>query len=46
VQQFLNGNADGPVPFQLDAPDYRLDLLGDGRLAGVDGESRNAATNS
>lgn len=28
VQQFLQGNADGPVPFQLDAPDYRADLLG------------------
>jgi len=28
VQQFLTGNADGPVPFQMDAPDYRLDLLG------------------
>ena len=28
VQQFLNGDADGPVPFQLDAPDYREDLLG------------------
>jgi len=28
VQQFLSGNADGPVPFQLDAPDYRLDLFG------------------
>jgi len=28
VQQFLNGHADGPVPFQLDAPDYRQDLLG------------------
>ncbi len=28
VQQFLNGAADGPVPFQLDAPDYRDDLLG------------------
>lgn len=28
VQQFLNGESDGPVPFQLDAPDYREDLLG------------------
>jgi len=28
VQQFLKGLADGPVPFQLDAPDYRADLLG------------------
>jgi len=28
VQQFLNGSADGPVPFQLAAPDYADDLLG------------------
>lgn len=28
VQQFLKGESDGPVPFQLDAPDYRDDLLG------------------
>jgi len=28
VQQFLNGASDGPVPFQLDAPDYKADLLG------------------
>jgi len=28
VQQFLKGDSDGPVPFQLDAPDYRDDLLG------------------
>jgi len=27
VQQFLTGSADGPVPFQLDAPNYRDDLL-------------------
>lgn len=27
VQQFLSGSADGPVPFQLDAPDYQDDLL-------------------
>ncbi len=27
VQQFLKGLPDGPVPFQLDAPDYRADLL-------------------
>jgi len=26
VQQFLNGRADGPVPFQLSAPDYGADL--------------------
>ena len=26
VQQFLNGRADGPVPFQLSAPDYASDL--------------------
>jgi len=26
VQQFLNGRADGPVPFQLTAPDYANDL--------------------
>ena len=28
VQQFLNGRPDGPVPFQLSAPDYAEDLLG------------------
>ena len=28
VQQFLNGRPDGPVPFQLGAPDYAEDLLG------------------
>jgi len=28
VQQFLRGESDGPVPFQLEAPDYRDDLLG------------------
>jgi phospholipid/cholesterol/gamma-HCH transport system ATP-binding protein len=27
VQQFMNGNADGPVPFQYPAPDYLDDLL-------------------
>lgn len=26
VRQFLNGDPDGPVPFQLDAPDYAADL--------------------
>ncbi len=26
VQQFLNGEPDGPVPFQLEAPDYASDL--------------------
>jgi len=26
IQQFLNGQADGPVPFQLGAPDYADDL--------------------
>lgn len=26
VQQFLNGRSDGPVPFQLQAPDYAKDL--------------------
>ncbi|PIE37611.1 MAG: phospholipid ABC transporter ATP-binding protein MlaF [Gammaproteobacteria bacterium] len=30
VQQFLNGRPDGPVPFQVAAPDYERDLL-DGR---------------
>ena len=28
VQQFLQGKPDGPVPFQLEAPDYENDLLG------------------
>ncbi len=27
VQQFLNGKADGPVPFQYPAPDYHDDML-------------------
>lgn len=27
VQQFLNGKADGPVPFQYPAPDYHDDLF-------------------
>ncbi len=27
VQQFLNGKADGPVPFQYPAPDYHNDLF-------------------
>lgn len=30
VQQFLHGKPDGPVPFQLNAPDYTSDLLGSG----------------
>jgi len=43
VQQFLSGNADGPVPFQMDAPDYRLDLLGvDGGGAGSEVTVSNA----
>ncbi len=28
VQQFLQGKSDGPVPFQVPAPDYSTDLLG------------------
>ena len=28
VQQFLQGQADGPVPFHVKAPDYAHDLLG------------------
>ena len=28
TQQFLNGKPDGPVPFQLPAPDYATELLG------------------
>ncbi len=28
VQQFMQGLADGPVPFHYPAPDYRQDLLG------------------
>ncbi|MEO6697310.1 MAG: ATP-binding cassette domain-containing protein [Gammaproteobacteria bacterium] len=31
VQQFLQGLADGPVPFHYPAPDYRADLLGNSR---------------
>ncbi len=30
VRQFLQGLADGPVPFHYPAPDYRADLLGTG----------------
>jgi len=29
VRQFMNGQADGPVPFHYPAPDYRQHLLGD-----------------
>ena len=29
VQQFLQGKPDGPVPFQVPAPDYAAELLGD-----------------
>ena len=29
VQQFLQGKPDGPVPFQVAAPDYATELLGD-----------------
>lgn len=28
VQQFLQGNPDGPVPFQAPAPDYEAELMG------------------
>ena len=28
VKQFMTGSADGPVPFHVDAPDYRKQLLG------------------
>ncbi|HET9679170.1 MAG TPA: ABC transporter ATP-binding protein, partial [Gammaproteobacteria bacterium] len=28
VQQFMQGKADGPVPFHIAAPDYRAQLLG------------------
>ena len=28
IQQFLQGNPDGPVPFQATAPDYETQLLG------------------
>jgi phospholipid/cholesterol/gamma-HCH transport system ATP-binding protein len=31
VQQFMTGSDDGPVPFHYPAPDYRKDLLGDGK---------------
>jgi len=27
VQQFMNGDADGPVPFHYPAPDYHKDLF-------------------
>ena len=28
IRQFLQGEADGPVPFHVDAPDYAEDLIG------------------
>ncbi len=28
IRQFLKGEADGPVPFHVEAPDYKDDLLG------------------
>lgn len=31
LTQFVNGKADGPVPFHYPAPDYASDLLGGGR---------------
>ena len=31
VRQFLDGIADGPVPFRYPAGDYRRDLIGTGR---------------
>lgn len=31
VQQFVQAQADGPVPFHFDAPDYTQDLLAEGR---------------
>ena len=31
VHQFVNGEPDGPVPFQYPAPDYATDLQGNGR---------------
>lgn len=40
VHQFLNGLPDGPVPFQLPAPDYRDELLGRSACAGREGSSR------
>ncbi len=30
VSQFMNGHADGPVPFHYPAPDYMDDLMGEG----------------
>ncbi|MOA42092.1 putative phospholipid import ATP-binding protein MlaF [compost metagenome] len=29
IRQFMQGIADGPVPFHFPAADYRRDLLGD-----------------
>ena len=36
VKQFLHGEADGPVPFQLPAPDYESELLGVSATPGGD----------
>jgi phospholipid/cholesterol/gamma-HCH transport system ATP-binding protein len=33
VRQFIDGQADGPVPFHYPAPDYREQLLGDEAFA-------------
>ncbi len=41
ARQFLNGDADGPVPFHYPAPDYLDDLLAgeEGRRGSQDGEA-------
>ena len=33
VKQFMEGAADGPVPFHYPAPDYREQLIGQERRA-------------
>ena len=43
VQQFLNGRPDGPVPFQLAAPDYAEDLLGPAAAASLGATTRSDA---
>lgn len=39
VQQFLQGQADGPVPFHVKAPDYAKDLLGNAAAGRSYGEA-------
>lgn len=39
VKQFVQGEADGPVPFHFDAPDYRNELINDSAVLNIQGKS-------